>query len=113
MKHATITPDARRWDYHSGVTACETCDGHGTIAATRRATVNDPYPERPCPDCDGEHFPACPVCGNEVEAKGFDCIVCQTVAEMTPAQMRAVNPADLAEAFAAAISAALDERKAA
>ena len=102
------TADAKPWHYHSGVTCCGTCNGHGMVASHHRPTINDPYPEKPCPDCDGrEAYPACPVCRCDVEAKGFDCIVCETVKDLTPAQMNAVNPADLADAFAQAIATAL------
>ncbi len=77
-----LTRITRPWDYYSGVHSCATCNGLGTVAASRRPTTWDPYPESPCPDCDGEHEAACDVCGSEIHAAGYDCIVCQMVDEL-------------------------------
>ena len=71
----------RSWDYYSGVHSCATCDGTGVIEAARRPTVDDPSPENPCPDCDGLEA-ECKVCGSTLEVAGYDCIVCQSVAEL-------------------------------
>ena len=92
------------WDYHSGVYSCATCNGLGAIASHRRPTVDDPYPESPCPDCDGEHEAACDVCGSTIEAKGYDCLICALVNDL---------PADAlgrGDEVAIAIKAAMDAR---
>lgn len=98
----------RPWDYHSGVHCCATCNGLGTVPAHRRATVDDPYPENNCPDCDGDYHEAeCDVCGSMLEVTGYDCLICATVAEI-PAS--ALTEQD---ALAAALKAAMQARLAA
>ena len=69
-----------KWNDNSGVTACEICEGSGVIASHRQATINDPYPEEPCPNGCAEHSAECAVCGFDVEIAGFDCLACETVA---------------------------------
>lgn len=101
-----LTRIARPWDYNSGVHSCGTCNGLGTVEAFRRATVDDPYPENPCPDCDG-YEAACDVCGSTIEAKGYDCLICAMVNDF---------PADAlgrGDEVAAAIKAAMGARLAA
>jgi hypothetical protein len=63
-----------------------------------------------CPDCEGIGVHACEVCGFDEVVKGYDCIVCQMVHDLSPANMKRINPADLADAFAQAFAAALDGR---
>lgn len=78
-----LTRIARPWDQHSGVHSCATCNGLGTVAASRRPSTWDPYPEVACPDCDGEyHEAACDVCGSTIEAKGYDCLICAMVNDL-------------------------------
>ena len=109
------TPITRPWNYHSAVTACEECNGHGVVRAYRTPTVNDPYPENPCPNCEGEHEPACTVCGSTIEATGYDCIVCQMVADLPTSAMNDASAKVISEAIANAINArrSFDDRKAA
>ena len=76
-----LTRITRPWDYHSGVHSCATCDGTGVVEAARRPTVDDPYPENPCPDCDGLEA-ACDVCGSTIEVKGYDCLICALVNDL-------------------------------
>lgn len=96
------------WDYHSGVHSCATCNGLGVIEAARRPTVDDPYPESPCPDCDGDYREAeCDVCGSMLEVTGYDCFVCATVVEI-PASALTEH-----DALAAALNAAMQARLAA
>lgn len=110
-------PIIHRWDHKSGVTECETCEGHGSyIMGTQRVSAYRLNPldhETHCEDCEGLGVHPCPVCGWDEPTQGFDCLVCSFVAELTPANMRRINPADLAEAFSRAFVAALDERRAA
>lgn len=98
----------RPWDYHSGVHSCATCDGTGVVEAARRPTVDDPYPENPCPDCDGEYHEAeCDVCASTIEVKGYDCLICALVNDL---------PADAlgrGDEVATAIKAAMGARLAA
>lgn len=99
------------WNKRSGVTACDTCDGAGRIASFRRPSVNDPYPEQPCPDCVGEHAAECPVCGFGQVVKGYDCLACDTVAAMFPSEMAAFDADKFAAALNVAIAAALREAR--
>jgi len=98
-----LTAIPRPWNYHSGVHNCATCNGLGVVSSQTRATTWDPYPETPCPDCDGvEHEAECAVCGSTLEMAGYDCFVCQTVDEL---------PANVdADALTKAIRTALDAR---
>jgi DnaJ-class molecular chaperone len=107
---ATAQTKPRAWDHYSGVSDCDTCDGRGDICNPPRGAYNyNPLEwQEECPDCDGLGMHVCQVCGFEEVVKGYDCLVCATVAELTPAQMREINPADLADCFAAAVNAALN-----
>lgn len=96
------------WNKRSGVTACDTCDGAGRIASFRRPSVNDPYPEQPCPDCVGEHAAECPVCGFDQVVKGYDCLACDTAASLTDGELAAFD----AEGFAAALKIAVEKARA-
>lgn len=93
----------RPWNHESGVHTCETCEGTGKVHAARRATVDDPYPEADCRDCAGEADPECPVCGSSVIVTGYDCIVCQMVADLPDAYL--CDGAHIAEAVGNAIAA--------
>jgi hypothetical protein len=77
----------RPWNYYSVVDCCPTCEGAGVVHAHRPATINDPYPENACPDCDGEHEPECEVCGSHTIVPGYDCLVCATVYDIPSAQL--------------------------
>lgn len=106
---ATAPDIARPWDYLSGVSRCETCEGRGKVHSFRRATTWDPYPEVDCPDCDGEHEPECEVCGCEIIVSGYDCIACNIVSDLPAADL---NPASI-DRFVAAIKAAAAARRSA
>lgn len=67
------------WNDKSGVYACPECEGRGVVASHRQATINDPYPEAPCPNGCAEHSAECPVCGFGVTVPGYDCYACYTV----------------------------------
>ena len=107
MDATTVT--ARPWNYYSEVRCCETCNGLGCIPSSRKATVDDPYPDMPCPDCDGEHLPECEVCGFTQQIHGFDCLACQTAYDMSDQEAAAFD----VQAFAKALSSALGARRAA
>ena len=100
-------PTTRPWNYASHVTACPECNGAGKVASHRQATVNDPYPEAPCPYGCAEHLPECAVCGFGVGVAGYDCLACATVEDIP-------NPAKFdVSAFAAAMARAIAARLAA
>jgi len=103
----------QHWNYHSAVTCCETCEGTGTVRAARRATIIDPYPESPCPDCDGEHLPECKVCGCGVIVPGYDCIACYVVGELPAHHLDAESIGQIAIAIAHAAKARAAQRLAA
>jgi hypothetical protein len=102
------------WNYRSVVMACKDCDGTGEVHSNRIATINDPYPTNPC-DCGlGQHEPECEVCGFNQVVGGYDCLVCNTIADLTDRELAQFDP----EAFAAAVKVAhakalADVRKAA
>lgn len=93
----------KHWNYFSGVTCCETCEGDGMVASLRRPTVDDPYPEQVCPDCDGPHPEECPVCGFNQSISGYDCLACETAAAMFPDSLADFD----VDAFAAALKVAV------
>lgn len=97
----------RKWNYRSAVTACNACEGAGVVHAHRRPTVSDPYPESPCECGIGEHQPECEVCGFTQYVPGFDCIVCETVACLFPADLRQLDVDAFAAAMRVAVEAAL------
>ena len=96
------------WNHRSGVYCCTTCEGTGLVPAHRKATVNDPYPESPCPDCDGPHNAECSVCGFDQYIRGYDCYACETIAGLFPNDLAAFD----VDAFAAALKVALATAKA-
>ena len=95
----------RPWNYHSEVRTCATCDGLGIVPAPRLPSTWDPFPERPCPDCDGEHGPECAVCGFTLPIKGYDCLACDTVATLTDDDCAAFDIPAFADALAIAFVA--------
>lgn len=95
------------WNYHSHVKACPTCEGEGTVAAYRRPTTWDPYPENPCPDCDGPNEPECEVCGYNLPVAGYDCLACDTVAALHPHELKAFDADAFVTAFKVASGKAL------
>lgn len=98
----------RPWNWHSAVTVCTECNGHGTVRSHRQPTVSDPYPETAC-DCGlGEHEPECAVCGYNLPITGFDCLACETVALLSDSELGRFNP----DAFAEAIVQAVEVRRA-
>lgn len=101
-----MTNSTHKWDRDSDVTACPSCKGTGWVAASRRPTIDDPYPESPCPDCDGPQKPSCPVCGYDLEVAGYDCLACETIAALPKAVF---DTFDLS-AFAVALGRAMVAR---
>ena len=97
------------WNERSHVKVCETCNGDGVVAAYRRPTVDDPYPDDPCPDCDGPHEPECEVCGYNLEVEGYDCLVCETVAGLWKPKLKAFDVDAFAKAAKVALAKALEE----
>lgn len=95
------------WNYHSNVTVCSECDGAGRVHATRRATIDDPYPESPCQSCEGPHDPECSVCGFNQQVHGYDCLACDTVASLYESELRAFNADDFAAALKQAVGKAI------
>jgi hypothetical protein len=59
------------------------------------------------------HFLECPVCGFDQYVPGFDCLACDTIAHLYPADLVNLDVAKLAAAMGAARDAALAERLAA
>lgn len=100
----------RAWDHSSGVDDCDACEGQGRTSHGGMGGNDPDTYTLECPECDGRGFHACSVCGFDVQTSGFDCLVCSLAAELTPAQMNDINPADLADSFAAAVNAALNGR---
>jgi len=102
-------PKARHWHDTSGVVPCRECDGAGYKPNRPWLQNGDPdcWPVT-CPECNGAGHHPCSVCGFEHDVPGYDCIVCHIVREMTPAQLKAINPTDIADAFAAAANVALN-----
>lgn len=97
------------WCRQSGVGHCETCDDTGIVASHRRPTIDDPYPEAPCDDCDGDDT-SCKVCGNPVYVSGFDCLACDTVLNLSGDQLDTETAEELGKAITAAIEAAAAHR---
>ena len=96
------------WNYHSAVTCCPTCDGAGEVASMRLASVNDPYPTDRCDHCDGvAQDPECSVCGFDQVVSGYDCFVCDTIATLFEADLKAFDPDKFAAAIKVAHAAAL------
>lgn len=100
-----INTTSRPWNYHSEVRCCETCEGLGLVASHRRPTIGDPYPEQPCPDCEGEHLPECQVCGFQQEISGFDCLACDTAYNMSDQEAKEFDVAAFAKALENAFAA--------
>jgi len=105
----------KAWNHLSEVTACTQCEGHGAIASHHQPSTWDPYPSEPCDACDGEpHDPECEVCGFDQVVPGYNCLVCDTIASMFPADLAKLDVAKFAAAMAVARDAALaDVREAA
>ena len=102
-------PKPRHWHDASGVVPCRECDGEGSRPNRPHLHPADPdcWPVD-CPVCDGQGHHPCAVCGFDHIVPGYDCLVCDFTRELTPAQLRAINPADIADAFAAAVNVALN-----
>ena len=105
MSIASITPKPV-WNYRSGVASCHICDGAGVVHAARRATIDDPYPETDCECGIGEHLPECEVCGFTIEVPGYDCLACQTVADIPAKLLNADTATKLAAAIMRAVAMA-------
>ncbi len=67
-------------------------------------------------NCDGRHcnhFTECAVCGFDQVIPGFDCLACETIGHMFPADLARFDVAKFAAALTVARDAALAERLAA
>lgn len=108
----TFTTDAKPWDYHSGVSECETCDGSGQVVKFPRGAyrLNPLEWTEGCEDCLGDGIHGCKVCGFDEVVQGYDCWVCQAVHDLSATNMKRINPADLADHFAQAFNAALSSQ---
>lgn len=108
MLHARPIKPAR-WTDASGVMPCRECDGEGSRPNRPWLQNGDPdcWPVE-CAECNGVGHHPCSVCGFDMDVEGYDCPVCLIVYEMTPAQLKEINPADIADCFAAARAVALD-----
>ena len=86
---------AAKWNSKSAVNCTANCDA----GAGHR-------------DCN--HFLECPTCGFDQYVPGFDCLACDTVGNLFPADQAALDVAKLATAMGYARDAALAaERRAA
>lgn len=105
-----FTTDAKPWDYASGVSDCDTCDGSGQVVRFPRGAymLNPLEWQEDCEDCTGLGVHSCPTCGFSEVVQGYDCAVCALVHDLSPANMKRISPADLADAFAQAVNAALN-----
>lgn len=99
------------WNQNSNVTVCHTCEGAGVVPSFRPATIDDPYPEVTCPDCDGEHSPKCEVCGFDQALLGYDCLACDTVAALFETELARLDLTAFAAALEVARGRALAEYK--
>ena len=73
-------------DYIQGWAArpCNECDGHGRVWDGKGKGGNDPDSgDVECPDCEGEGTWPCDICGCEVAVAGYDCVVCDTLYNLT------------------------------
>ncbi len=97
------------WHDASGIIPCHECDGDGEKPNRPWLNSGDPdcWPV-PCPECNGAGYHPCSVCGFEHEVPGYDCPICLIVSEMTPEHIKSIKPADIADAFAAAMNVALN-----
>lgn len=72
----------KSWNHDSCVRECGSCDGEGRVSGYDGTYgthyCRGPY-DRACSDCDETGIVPCPVCGSEIIAKGYDCIVCDMV----------------------------------
>jgi hypothetical protein len=98
---------AHPWNYHSGVTCCQHCEGTNRVAAHRQATIHDPFPEEECEYCSEEHLPECPVCGFDLETRGADCLACDTIGMLHEGELKALKLDKLMAAMAEARDKAL------
>lgn len=95
------------WNHYSVVRCCTVCEGLGFVAASRRPTIDDPYPTKPCECRLGHHGPECAVCGYDFEVTGYDCLACDTVAGLTDSEICIFEPRRFADAMGHAIKARL------
>ena len=101
-----------RWNDGSRVTVCPDCQGAGVVWSPRPATIDDPYPEMACDNCDGPNGPECEVCGYTTEVQGYDCFACDTVNNIPEAQLASFDIDELAAAMREALDAATEEQPA-
>ena len=97
---------AKPWNNRSVVECCDQCNGVGYVAAHYRPTIDDPYPQTVCECGLGEHEPCCEVCGFTQIVRGFDCLACNTVDGLFPADLAKLDVAAFVEAFGVAVAAA-------
>lgn len=75
----TAQTPIKSWTHDSHAHTCTTCNGSGVIGGYvgtyGTSLCKGPW-EADCTDCDGTGIVPCAVCGSEIVANGFDCIVC-------------------------------------
>lgn len=94
------------WNRYSHVTTCPDCEGAGYVPSHVRASVDNPYPEKPCECGMGPHEPECEVCGCHIEVAGYDCVACELVANLAPNQLTDAVIADITAAIVNAAAVA-------
>lgn len=119
MQATTNKTATRPWNYHSAVSDCQACEGHGGVWNGRGLGGNDPDSwSVPCEDCEETGIEPCSVCGFNVHVAGTDCLACQTVFEIADKDLTPEVRAALLDAVGtsfdvAAKAAAQSERLAA
>lgn len=95
------------WNQASHSGECVVCEGHGKVWNQRgTGHANDPSSGMvECAMCEGTGKHACAVCGNDIEAKGYDCLVCDMVNELPTADLNPAELADLCKSVMLAVTA--------
>lgn len=105
--HAFTQPYVPAWFRDAGVIECRDCEGYGVFDKTPHLHGNDPDRHIvDCDECEGQGHHACKTCGFDTLVAGYDCLVCATVYELSPAELAKIDPAELAAAFVRSIAAA-------
>ena len=104
-----LTHPEDKWNYHSAVTPCATCEGTGEVWNGKGNGGNDPDSFNvDCPNC-GDPTPgvfACKVCGFQHVVPGYDCLACETVAAIPVADLHNLPTHHLTRAIEEALGAA-------
>lgn len=96
-----------KWNYHSAVTPCPPCEGKG--AAPNRPWLSNGDPDCwdvECEACEGVGHHACAVCGFDHSIPGYDCLICEAVADIPASVLEDHDTALIIAAFAKALDAA-------